>query len=582
MATRQAKSKAAEPIKSVTIRYDLFDLPTAQHKAGLAGLVLAIRSLRERAAQAPDQILPESVPEILGEVTDVSVEVRFTPQSLQGLLDDVYDARQVEAVVKSKWSGAAPKRVEEVEEEDPDTKMRKKIKRFVYDTVKPTGSFLPQFLPAMEEDKGWLKLWRDMLWAIPRGNPQSRLPYEQRSRGEPCKEGKLAWDDLVKVAAAREKNEFHVAEVAGSLWLGAQAFNAESIPFRGRAERNLLLHFWPLTSLIFVPQAIDADGKTEFVGYVLAIPEVAGLKRFCALYPRMLTGLGDRIRGFRPAGAVIDLPAQGALEFLEDLASVVGDVGREALSRAVSAVEFVHLDKQGNNVKSLSAGRVSADANLLLAYRDIVGSPDRVAKYSNPLFRAKLIQALLDQLDWYVPFGPALAKWPWTFFIRSLESPRYLPWFWVDAAARFQLDADKHQQDWEVYQTMSARNPTLEPPTSHLAPLINRMIRQYVIRKTEAKTGLEWDKLKEKKTPEGKFDIPKNWIEAKEKVASDAFLAARSRREQDFVDFFTATFCQFKQFLSEEDFCVVANALLDESGVDKVKTLTMLALSANS
>ena len=44
----------AEPITSVTIPYDLFDLPTAQHKAGLAGLILQIRSMedaRRRAAR---------------------------------------------------------------------------------------------------------------------------------------------------------------------------------------------------------------------------------------------------------------------------------------------------------------------------------------------------------------------------------------------------------------------------------------------------------------------------------------------------------------------------------------------------
>ena len=69
--------------------------------------------------------------------------------------------------------------------------------------------------------------------------------------------------------------------MAGSLWLGAQAINAEAVPFQGRAEQNLLLHFWPLTALIFVPQQIDSDGKGDFVGYILAIPEVDDLENFC-------------------------------------------------------------------------------------------------------------------------------------------------------------------------------------------------------------------------------------------------------------------------------------------------------------
>src|SRR5205085_1019051 len=111
---------------------------------------------------------------------------------------------------------------------------------------------------------------------------------------------------------AKATGEFYTAEVASSLWLGAQATNAEAIPFQGRAEQTLLLHFWPLTVLVFAPQQIDADGQGEFVGYVLAIPEVADLENFLADYPIMLGDLSDEIRGYRPAEAILDLPAQGA------------------------------------------------------------------------------------------------------------------------------------------------------------------------------------------------------------------------------------------------------------------------------
>jgi CRISPR-associated protein Cmx8 len=101
-----------------------------------------------------------------------------------------------------------------------------------------------------------------------------------------------------------------------------------------------------------------------------------------------------------------------------------------------------------------------------------------------------------------------------------------------------------------------------------------------LLRKTEEKTGLEWDKIKEKKTPEGKIDVPKEWSQEKEKLASNIFLEMRSRREQAFVDHFTGTFCSVKQYLPEDDFQIVANELLTDS--EKVKTLTLLALSANS
>ena len=42
-----AKSTQATEL---TLSYSLFDLPSAQHKAGLAGLLLLIDSLRQRGA----------------------------------------------------------------------------------------------------------------------------------------------------------------------------------------------------------------------------------------------------------------------------------------------------------------------------------------------------------------------------------------------------------------------------------------------------------------------------------------------------------------------------------------------------
>src|SRR5262249_49811754 len=151
----------------------------------------------------------------------------------------------------------------------------------------------------------------------------------------------------VKVVQSRRMNSFYTTEVAGSLWLGAQATNAETIPFHGRAEQNLLLHFWPLTTQIFVPQQIDYDGAGDFRGYVLAIPVITDLKNFVIDYALMLSQLSDDVRGFRPAEAVIDLPAQGALAFLEHLARLSSQKANGATRFSVGSVEFLHLAKLG-------------------------------------------------------------------------------------------------------------------------------------------------------------------------------------------------------------------------------------------
>lgn len=577
----KAKEKTP-PITSATVKYDLFDLPTAQHKAGLAGLVLQIQDMEARAKKGGG-IRPESIPRV-DELKATSAVVTFTEASVQGLMDDLYAAQVVEVTVRSKWQGQAPKREEEVEETDASGK-KKKTRRFVYDVIQPAGRFLQGQL---REEKGlWIKLWRDMLWTIPRGNPQSRQPFEQRAEGKPCKEGPAAWQDLVRVEQARRKNSFHTAVVSGSLWLGAQATNAELLPFEGRAEQNLLLHFWPLTALTFVPQQVDADGTGDFNGYVLAVPEVFDLQRFRREYPRMLGELGREARGYRPAEAVIDLPAQGALAFLEHLARLSSEKAAGKLALSVGSVEYLHLAKFGNNIKSMAAGRVAPRPGLLERYLAIVGRPGELPPYRNPFFRRGLMLALLDDRMWYEPFAPMLAERPWPFFVRSEQSPASIPWFWQDAAKMFQGEADQHHANRKGYETMAKDlpDPAGPAPATPLPLLVHRLVQTYVIRKTEEKSGLKWEdfkdqKVKDEKTGKERVNVPDTYREAREKVASGIFLEMRSRREQDFVNHFTATFCSVKQFLSEEDFRTVAIGLLHDP--ETVKTLTLLALSANS
>jgi CRISPR-associated protein Cmx8 len=584
----RARAQAA-PITSVTVRYDLFDLPTAQHKAGLAGLLLQIESMKAR--NRPLDAIPEVV-----QMTPTAATVSFTEKSVQELFDDLYDATVEEVVVRTRWQGVPPKREQEVAETDEDGKTTSS-KRFVYDQVQPSGHFLRQHLPEMDRTKDWHKLWRDMLWNIPRAIPNTRIPFELRAGWlgkerrvgpkRPCKEGKDVWEDLLRVEQAKANGGFYTKEVASSLWLGAQATNAEAIAFQGRAEQTLLLHFWQLTVMVFAPQQIDVDGKGEFVGYVLAIPEVADLENFLADYPMMLGDLSKDIRGYRPAEAVLDLPAQGALAFLEHLAQLAQHAAaRSRMAYCVGSIEFLHLAKFGNNVKSMAAGRVAPRPALLDGYRAIVGQPGKPAPYRNPLFRRGLMVALLNDQPWHRPLGPMLVERPWSLFVRSEESPRGLPWFWTDLARMFQTVADQHTDALEVYRHMTAHDPASAGPAPEkpLAVVVNHLIRSYLYRRAEERSGVE---LKKYQTAQRAIDwekVPPDFNDWKQKLAQSAFLEFRSRHDQAFVDHFVATFCSVKQYLSDEDYQSVANALLDRNNErrDDVKTLTLLALSANS
>ena len=164
--------------ESVEIRYDLHELPTAQHKAGLAGLLMQIDGMQERkdaGIYAPDLELPALV-----ERRPTRVRIRLTEKSVLNLFNDLYDAEVVEQRRKQKAKKKEPNAIVEVEVKDATTGRIKKEKRYIYDAIQPLGSFLSRFFD--DGKASWLKLWRDMLFAIPRNQDATMGPFKDMAQ----------------------------------------------------------------------------------------------------------------------------------------------------------------------------------------------------------------------------------------------------------------------------------------------------------------------------------------------------------------------------------------------------------------
>ena len=82
--------------------------------------------------------------------------------------------------------------------------------------------------------------------------------------------------------------------------------NRDPLDFSSRCSKTVVADF--------------QGGRLTTDGGALLLPEVADLENFCEDYSQMLRDLCKDVRGFRPAEAVVDLPAEGALAFLEHLA----------------------------------------------------------------------------------------------------------------------------------------------------------------------------------------------------------------------------------------------------------------------
>lgn len=395
----------------IDLRYDLYSLPTAQHKAGLAGLCILHKTLKKRKI--------EPLPEIAIS-DDGIVTVSLTKASMETLFNDLYDAAYEETAQKTKRKDKNKNEIPYLREEkrkeaDPKSGKDKEVSYFIYKDVVPKGAFLE----ALQTSEPWLKLWRDAVWNTLRGKPTTRTPYNERAAGAPVNEVEKTWKNLRKYV----KTPLITEDIASSIYVGAQAVNAEKVPFVGRIDESFLLHFWQVVMRIFVPEVINNEGKAEYKGYVLAIPEVCDLDGFVDEYSHMMFELKPDIKGYRPAEAIVSVPQEGALEYISALVRNKALDGNIAYN--ISSVEIVHLEKRGNNIDMLLSSRLPVDDAVRIEYESI-----RRGKYFHPLFKLQLIRNLLDGKEWYSGFD-------------KLFSPRDEDWF-VGFKSWFPIDVKNH------------------------------------------------------------------------------------------------------------------------------------------
>jgi len=410
------------PAESIELRYVLHDLPSAQHKAGLAGLVMMLKVLQGRRKRPLPEILHLSSGELRIRVSEATLQVAF---------DDLYDAATEEFQSAKKWAGQTPRREVLVTERDPETGKARQVKRYVYERVVPKA----EFLRAVGEPPVWLKLWRDAVWNTLRGIPKTRLPYEQRRDGQPTTVAAATWADLIRWrSSAQNGGSPYSTGLVGALFIGAQARTAESVSVQGDASQNLLLHFWPVVTTCWVPEVLRVERarrqvhiERRQVGFALAVPEVADLEDFVETFPRVVGELSTEMAGFRPRQALISLPEEGALEFLREVARIArARARREETSWSVHTVEVYHLEKRGNIIPVLHASRVPMDSGTLERY-------ELVRALRHPLLKARLIRNVLQNAPWHHGFDAVFAANPSEVFLRG-DFVREVAWRFAQAS----------------------------------------------------------------------------------------------------------------------------------------------------
>lgn len=534
-------------MSEIELTYQLAELPSAQHRAGLAGLVLMVRELAEFQREGFADYFDRGAIVELKNLTEFGVTLCLNQLGLAALFDLTYAARKEDRFTENKIKKFD--QVKEVEKTD-DKGKKKVVRRYFYKTIIPEGAFLPAWDKSSEDGKNgiWIKLWRDMMWNIVRGVPTTRNPYNGRVNGASySKDVETTWKELQKPDK--------VTGQTGQYYLGAASTNPDNVPIRDKIRHQFLLHFWVFVAQVYCPMTLDKDGQREQAGYVLAIPDVANLKNFCRVFRKVLEARKNRKWRYLPEEAVIDLPEEAGLDFLALLRDRISvEIGEQQIRRTVLGVELIHAEKVGNSgVKIRSVSYVDPIRSQIDRYTQIREN------YWCPWFRKQLLLNLVrSQPDFEQPDAPLKELPAWQDFDALLSR---IPRKWLENSL-FRHDA----RELFIKEVKVAMKKEIRD----YAQIVYQVCQHYVLSKLNSKYDLEWDKCKGNPKKEEQYN------DKKYKIANEAFLAVRSRTEsQAFIDYFVST---LYPFVKQTEFVDFAEKLFNQT--DEIRSLTLLALSS--
>lgn len=508
----------------LTLEYSLFDLPSIQHKAGLAGLCLLTESLR--------RLKIEPRPEItFGTDAAQTTVVKLTPESLRNVFNHFFAA-----ITKN------------------DGKK---------DKVLPAA----KFLETLGMPEPWINLWRSVIANVLRAGAPAQFK-QFRDRADPQKaDGITDWQACYDELIADGSDA-----LSGSDAVGVESKNAERVQFKDASRLKFLLTFWPVVSVPFRSSVLKPESNVsayrfQFDSYLFVTPEVASLEDFVSEFPEFLSeDLDPKTIGEStwPIASSVSCRAEGGLRFFAPRQIVSDTTRRFPLMDLVSTVEIAQIKYGKGSPSILAIQSLELESGLLNDYENIRDD------CWNPLWRARRIENLLNDHPWHTEAIADFNAWPWELFVHKLgATPKRIPFFGLDLVRRF--------RGIEAGLSALTESDRMDPSVAddQLALRIYRLMRNFVNRRTEEKSELNY-KAYAKADAGGR----KRYRDALESVARDAFLQMRGRNDDDFVAYFAGSICAVPHFLKEDDYVAISNALLTQPG--RVKTLSMLALSAHS
>ena len=570
----------------VTLKYTLSQLPSSQHRAGLAGLVLMIRWLRE-------QPVFENLANTKLKVTSLNadtVTIQFNLAGFTALMKTHFSAA-FEERERDKKRANSKQKFQTIKRKirNPDTGKTKETTFYIYTDIVPQGDLVQSFEPISLRDSPsqsevglaepidsqnliWTKLWQEVTWAVLRPRDLQRLPFKAMANDTEPSEIEKIWNLL------RDKPDSKVS-LSSTYMLGTQAKNNEGAAFTDLARDRFLLNFWSYVARIYLPIIVDMKGKAKLNGYAIAIPDIRHLAAFCEHYPAILQQRKTEELWGKPRSAIIRNLEETGLDSLSSIHTYLSQIKSElSIDKLLFGIDVFHIfrpqDKPQSKPQILSIKRYLPYKNAIAEFTQLRN------KLYSPLFRQQYWQNLTRDRPIIEGFYALLRNSPTAETLKD-------KWFCQDFRTVFSPNNNAmEQKETEVITSAENEKPDPTDNSESNAPkeisiesLLLRLLKTYTRHQLERRSGLKWDEnwndLETKKLKE--IAAYQNYKKKRQQIIIDLHHdLCRPRAVHEFLAYFAAKFTDVYQYITTEEYLLLAKLIQTEP--EQIRVLCLLAL----
>lgn len=553
----------------VTLKYVLSQLPSSQHRAGLAGLILSIRWLKEQ--QEFENLVNAELKVI--DLSADTVTVQFNLAGLTALMKSHYSAAFEERESNKKRANSKQKfKTIKRKVFNADTGKDKFTTFYVYTDIVPQGELVRSFEPTNSNNLVWTKLWQEVTWAILRPRDKQRLSFKAMANSIEPSEIEKTWNLL------RDKPDSKVP-LSSTYMLGAQAKNNEGVEFSDVAKNKFLLNFWSYVVQIYLPEKIDFKGKPELHGYAIAIPDVRHLAAFCQYFPSILRQRDTKEQWGKPSSAIVRNLEEAGLDSLGSIHTYLSKLKPELnIDELLFGVDIFHIvrpqDKPQSKPQMLSIRRY-------LPNREAISEFTRLQhKLYSPLFRQQYWQNLTRDRPRIEGFYNLLRDLPTDETIKNNLFCRDFRLVFHPQSSVMELEETEGITPKKVKKPSD--NNKFEPIESEeisIESLLLRLLKTYTRHQLEHRFRLKWhENWNNLKTEElKKIAAYQDYKKKRQQIVVDLhYDLCRPRAVHKFLAYFAAKFTNVYQYITTEEYLLLAKMIQTEP--EQIRILCLLAL----